>query len=182
MSDLVPILAQVSSNRPGFDPVGVLIAGIVVFIVVSLFSVPLVWVIAEAWTQIRKLQLEVGLKRQMIDRGMSAEDIVSVLQNRRPGERAEELPCASEALVEIDDEWQTALVLKHEGDRYYLHVVGTDMSDNQWVTSDRVRFAARGHDGCARPMDWSFLGSAFGAGNWCGRAGRSKPEPVDQEV
>ena len=110
------------------------------------------------------------------------EEIVSVLNNRRPGERAIESPCASEAIIEIDDEWQTALILKRDGERYFVHVVGTEMSENQWVTGDRLRVAAVGHDGCASPIDWSFLGGAFGTGAGCGSARHSKPVSVDQEI
>ena len=126
---------------------------------------------AIAWTQIQALRLENELKRQMIDRGMSADEIVSVLKNRRPGERADELPCASEAVVEIDDEWQTALILRREGERYYVHVVGTEMSDNQWVTVDRVRIAVASEDGHASPMDRPFLGGDFGTDAWCDKGG-----------
>jgi hypothetical protein len=187
MSDLVPLLAQVSPNHQ-------IDMGLVFGLgsAVATFIIVLAWIVASAWTQIHRLRLESPLKQQMIDRGMSAEDIVAVLNNQRPGEGAVghprasegavEPPCASEAVVEIDDEWQTALILKREGDRYFVHVVGTEMSDNQWVTSDRVRFPATSHDRCASPMDWSFLGSALGAGDWCGKAGRSKPAPVDQEL
>jgi hypothetical protein len=186
MSDLVPILVYAQSIEP-FHPMW-----LVVGILVGVFVISLVAIVASAWTQIHTLRLNHSLKRQMIDRGLSADDILAVLNGQRPGEGAVshpragegavEPPCACEAVVEIDEEWQTALILKREDDQYYVHVVGTEMSDNQWVTSDRVRFPARGHDGCTRPMDWSFLGSAFGAGDWCGKAGRSKPAPVDQDL
>ena len=106
----------------------------------------------------------------MIDRGMSAEEIVSVLKNQRPGERAVELPCASEAVVEIDDEWQMALILKREGERYYVHVVGTEMSANQWVTWDRVRIPAASLEGHVSPLDPSLLGSGFETDAWSSKA------------
>ncbi len=67
-------------------------------------------------------------------------------------------------------------------ERYYVHYVGTDMSDNEWVTSERVRFPASPEGHCGAPWDWSFPAGAFGAGDWCGKGGRSKPAPVDQEI
>jgi hypothetical protein len=137
---------------------------------------------AGAWTKVHRLRLENALKQQMVDRGMPAADIVAIIKSQRPGEGAVELPCASEAIVNVDGEWGTALVLRHEGDRYLVHVVGTEMSDNRWVTGDCVRFAATSDDRCGSPMDWSFPAGAFRNAAWCGKAGNSKPAPVDHEI
>jgi hypothetical protein len=175
MSDILPVLAELTSN----DQVILLILGLLVS-VPTIIAVVAIW--TGAWTKVQKLQLENGLKQQMIDRGMPAEDIVAVLNSHRPGEGAMESPCASEVVVEIDEEWQTALVLRREGDRYYVHVVGTEMSDNQWVTADRVRFPAGSEDRWGSPLDWSFAADAFRSGAWCSRSGHSKPAPVDQEI
>jgi hypothetical protein len=137
---------------------------------------------AGAWTKVNKLRLENALKQQMIDRGMSADDIVAVVTRAKPGAAGVEPPCASEAVVESDGEWQTALVLKHEGDNYFVHIVGTDMSDNQWVSSDRIRFPAPVEGQCGAPWDWSFPTGALRAGDWCGRGNHAKPATVDQEL
>ena len=137
---------------------------------------------AGAWWKVNKLRLETALKQQMIDRGMSAEDIVTVLTRSKQSDAGTELPCASEVVVESNGEWHTGLILKREGERYYVHYVGTDMSENEWVTTDRVRFRASPEGHCGAPWDWSFPAGAFGAGNWCGNGARSKPAPVDQEI
>jgi hypothetical protein len=146
----------------------------------TIIAVVAIW--AGAWTKVHKLQLENALKQQMIDRGMTAEDIVAVVKSRRPSEDAEESPSASEVVVDVDGEWQTGLVLRRDGERYYVHLVGTEMSDNQWVTTDRVRFPAAAEDRCGSPLDWSAAAGAFRNGGWCGRSGHSKPAPVDQEI
>ena len=69
-----------------------------------------------------------------------------------------------------------------EGERYFVHIVGTEMSDNQWVSGDRVRFPAPAEGQCGAPRDWSFPSGAFNAGKWCGRGDHAKPQPVDQEI
>jgi hypothetical protein len=138
---------------------------------------------AGAWTKVNKLRLENGLKQQMIDRGMSVEEIVAVVTRAKPSASGVEPPCACEAVVESDGEWLTALVLKHDEDRYFVHVVGTEMSDNRWVTGDQIRFPAPVQSQCGAPWDWSFPNGALRAGDWCGRGQRhAKPEPVDQEI
>jgi hypothetical protein len=186
MSDLVPLLAQVSPNHP--IDIG-LVVGLV--FIVGIFIIALVAIVATAWSQIHRLRLEGPLKQQMIERGMSAEDIVAVLTNQMPGEgavghprasdEAIDFPCASEAVVEGDGEWHTALILKRDGERYYVHYVGTEMSDNEWVTSDRIRFPAASGDHGGSSADWLLAGGSALAAGWCGKA-HSKPAPVDQEI
>jgi hypothetical protein len=147
----------------------------------AIIAVAGIW--AGAWTKVNKLRLENALKQQMIDRGMSADDIVMVVTRAKPAASAVEPPCACEAVVESDGEWQTALVLKHDEDRYFVHVVGTEMSDNRWVNSDQIRFPAPVQGQCGAPWDWSFPSGALRAGDWCGRGrNHAKPEPVDQEI
>ena len=175
LSDLFPVFAALSSTQQ----MTLLVLGMAISVPV-IISVVGIW--AGAWTKVHRLQLETALKQQMIERGMAAEEIVAVLNGRGRGEESVELPVASEVVVQIDDEWQTALILRREGERYYVHVVGTDMSENQWVTADRVRFRAGGEERCGSPLDWSFAAGAFRNGSRCGRAGSSKPAPVDQEI
>lgn len=92
-----------------------------------------------------------NLKHSMLERGLSPEAIVQVIEARPggPGELhvsgAVDLPCACEAVVEADGEWHAALVLKEAEGRYYIHFVGTDMDENEWVGDDRIRFAPDSH-------------------------------------
>jgi RNA binding activity-knot of a chromodomain len=83
---------------------------------------------------------ETVLKREMIERGMSADAIAQVINSRATPESAVNLPCACEAVVNKDGDWQTGLVLQMSADRYYVHYVGSDMDENEWVDEDRIRF------------------------------------------
>jgi hypothetical protein len=144
--------------------------------------IAVVAIVAGAWTKVNKLRLENALKQQMVDRGMSADEIVAVVASTRRSGYAAESPCASEVVVDYDGEWQTGLILKHEGERYFVHIVGTDMSENRWVTRDQIRIPAGSEGQCGAPWDWTFPAGAFATGNWCGNARHAKPEPVDQEI
>jgi hypothetical protein len=77
---------------------------------------------------------------------------------------------AQQATVERDGEWLPAYVLMHL-DQCYVHYIGTDASENEWVPEDRVRFADR---------------PAFGSGTAHSRRpgplAPGKPEPVAAEV
>ncbi|HKI19332.1 MAG TPA: Tudor-knot domain-containing protein [Isosphaeraceae bacterium] len=97
-------------------------------------------VIASTWQKASALKLETALKREMIERGMSAEAIAQVIDSRAVPEGTVSLPCACEAVVNRDGEWQTGLVLQISDDRYYVHYVGSDMDENEWVDEDRIRF------------------------------------------
>ena len=161
----------------------------VLWIVGMGISVPIVGavvgIIAGAWTKIHQLRLETALKQQMLERGMSAEEIVQVMRSRRDrgsqrDRKVVDYPCASEVVVEHDDEWSPSLILRREGERYLVHYVGTDMSENEWVTSDRVRFPAGAEDPCGSPGDWAASAGAFDASRWC--ANKSKPAPMNAEL
>jgi hypothetical protein len=195
---MIPMLAY----APISDPV----IWIFVFLATLLFSVPLVWVVASAWESVNKLRLKAGLKQQvialkqqMIEKGMTADEIVRVLGP--PSEALDDLPeegkddeagsviepCAGEVVVEQDGEWHSALVLGRDGDRYLIHTCPGYNSavlsgDNiEWVKADRVR--------CPVPaslsgQEESFRGSvdssgAFGAAPCCSQ---SKKGPVPAEV
>ena len=86
----------------------------------------------------------------------------------------------SPSIVERDGEWCPCLILKREGDRFFVHQVGTEMSDNEWVSNDRVRFPASSRDEGGSPWDWTFPAGAFDANHWC--ANKSKAAPVDAEL
>ncbi|MFO0952710.1 MAG: hypothetical protein U0835_16490 [Isosphaeraceae bacterium] len=87
-----------------------------------------------------------ALTQQMLDRGMSADEIALVLdpkQARKNGEvSSTRLACAAEAVVEHGGDWYPALVLEVGDDQYFIHYVGHDMDSNEWVTEDRIRFPA----------------------------------------
>ncbi len=123
---------------------------------------------------------------------MTADEIVRVLGP--PSEARDDLSeeedgaagvvnglCAGEVIVDQEGEWHSALELRRSGDRYLIHTCpgygAVEMSENEWVKADRVRFPASssGQDGSPR-------GSAdptFDAGSWCGHP---KEEPVPAEV
>jgi hypothetical protein len=53
------------------------------------------------------------------------------------------LALACEAVVKNeDDDWVPALVMQMVEGRYFVHYVGQDMDENEWVNEDRVRFPA----------------------------------------
>jgi hypothetical protein len=90
---------------------------------------------------------EMALKREMLERGLPAESIVAVVNAQAGGcydvgvgGAGSDLPCASEAVAESGGEWVPALVLRVGDRRYYVHFVGTEMGDNEWVGEDRIRF------------------------------------------
>jgi hypothetical protein len=105
-------------------------------------------IIASAAQKVSTLKLETALKRDMIERGMSAAAIAQVVNSTAAPETASNLPCASEAVVSKDGEWHTALVLQMADDRYYVHYVGCEMDENEWVDDDRIRFRnwSKDHD------------------------------------
>jgi len=109
---------------------------------ISLLIFLMTTVIAGTWQKVSTQNHESSLKRAMIDRGMPAEAIVQVMNSRTTPEDAVSLPCASEAVVSKDGEWQPGLVLQMSNDRYYVHYVGRDMDENEWVDEDRIRFRA----------------------------------------
>ncbi len=86
---------------------------------------------------------DAALKQAMIARGMSAEEIARVINIRsvRAG-GVTDLPCASEVVVEWQGDWLPALVLQAAEGRYFIHYVGNDMTENEWVGVDRIRFPA----------------------------------------
>jgi hypothetical protein len=102
------------------------------------------WLIALAVKDVIVARLNAGLKSQMLERGMTAEEIERVLRANE-GESGEKvsLPCACEAVVADDDgDWRAGLVLQVAEGRYLVHYVGEEMDENEWVGEDRVRFPA----------------------------------------
>ena len=103
-------------------------------------------IVTSALRSVAVTRLEIAMKRELVERGMSAEDIARVIDTHTPsGENVVNLPCASEAVVLRDDEWQPALVLQIGNGRYLVHYVGSDMDENDWVDEDCIRFRAGSH-------------------------------------
>jgi hypothetical protein len=73
---------------------------------------------------------------------------------------------AQEAIVERDGEWMPAYILMHL-DKCYVHFIGTDASENEWVDESRVRFSDQPIGLC---------------GVAAGRRSCGKKEPVPAEV
>jgi hypothetical protein len=48
--------------------------------------IPIVAIISYSWRRMRQMELETGLKNEMIARGMSAEEIERVIRASSPGE------------------------------------------------------------------------------------------------
>jgi hypothetical protein len=174
------------------------------FLVTLMFITPLAWVIATTWAGVIKLRLRAGLKQQvialkqeMIERGMTADEVVRVVGP--PSEALDDLsekeddeagdvcgPFAGEVVVEregYEGQWHSALLLRRSGDRYLIHTCpgyeGCELPGNEWVNADRLRFPApsRGQDGS--PGDSADHTEAFDSGHW---HRQPEKEPVPAEV
>jgi hypothetical protein len=172
-------------------------------------STPLVSVIVKAKVGATKLRLKAELKQQvialtqqMIERGMTADEIVQVLGppsealddlSQEEDDEAEEgddkagvvnEPCAGDVVVERHGQWYPALVLRRSGDRYLIHTCpgyggGVEMSGNEWMKVDRLRFAASSSGQDESPQGSADRTEAFDASPCCSRP---KKEPVPAEV
>jgi hypothetical protein len=111
---------------------------------------------------------------------MSADEILTVLSAPAPSTNTVDFPCASEVVVESEGEWSPALILKRGDDRYFVHHVGYDLSDNEWVSGARVRFPESSSRQAGSPWDGMTPAGVYGENPWCSR--QRKPTPVDQEL
>ena len=187
-----------------FD-IGLVVAGVAVLVLfLAIAVIPVVWVIATAWAGATKLRLKAGLKQQvialkqqMIERGMTADEIVRVLGP--PSEALDDLsdeeddeagvvsgPYAGEVVVEregYEGQWHSALVLRRSGDRYLIHTCpgyeGCELPGNEWVNADRVRFPASSSGQDGSPWGSADRTRACDAGQWCGQPNK---EPVPAEA
>ena len=184
---------------------GLVARSVLLFITFLVIGItPLAWVIVSGWTGVTRLRLEAGLqkqvialKQQMIERGMTADEIVQVLgpPSRALDDLSKEKddeagvvsgPFAGEVIVEREGYegcWHPALVLRRSGDRYLVHTCpgyeGCEHEGNEWLTADRVRFPAS-----SSGQDSSSRGSAdhsgdFDESQWCRQPTK---EPVPAEV
>jgi hypothetical protein len=99
------------------------------------------------WSNERKGMALIDLKRRMLEQGMSADEIARAVGVGEPT-GVDHLPVACEAIVERSGEWCPAYVLKSAPGRFFVHYIGEDVTENEWVESRRVRLPALdGHDG-----------------------------------
>jgi hypothetical protein len=135
---------------------------------------------------------ETALKRQMVDRGMSADEIIAILSGGKPpveapkgGEEAPEgsvdLTYACEVVVKSDGEWHTGLILKRDAERYLVHYVGTEMSDNEWVTTDRLRVPVGKETAWGEPWDSTLPSDPF-ANSRCSNGAMANVAATDEEI
>jgi hypothetical protein len=122
-------------------------------------------IVIGGWSRVRSRRAEHALKSEMLARGMTADEIVQVIQAQagKPSKldlsNASSLACACVAVVERDDEWHDALVLETAEGAYYVHFVGESMSDNQWVDPNRIRFPV---DSPLKKPAWPFYSGGNG--------------------
>ena len=178
---------------------GLVVAAVALLVLLLLVGViPVAWVIATAWAGATKLRLKAGLKQQMIERGMTADEIVQVLGP--PSEALDDLsegeddeagvvtgPYAGEVVIEregYEGTWHSALVLRRNGNRYLVHTCpgyeGCELPGNEWVKADRVRFSASsiGQDGSPRGLA-DRNGDFDDACQWCGQPMEKEPVPAE---
>jgi hypothetical protein len=166
------VIEPISSNQI----VAVVIVGMAL-LAAALISIT--GIIFGAWHSIVKTRAEASLKHEMIARGNSVDEIVRVIAAHSGGEgwlapgRVAEPPCACEAVVcDADGDWCPALVLRFGGGRYWVHYVTREMSENEWVGEDRIRFPT----GSRLPEQMAHLEAEPGINGTLG-----KP-PVEAEV
>jgi hypothetical protein len=146
-----------------------------------LVLVSLAGIIVPALAGVLKHRMDALLREKMVDRGFSADEIVRVLSTGTASPDSVSLPCASEVVVECDGDWQPAFVLKHQDHRYYVHLVGHDVSENQWIAEDRIRFPAGSKVQSGSLWDFGVPGSFTDPAHWCAKS-KAKPAPVDGEL
>jgi len=170
------------ANLPEFTAAQLLGLWISAMGIGAVLIISLAGVCAGAWTTVHKHQLDHALKQQMIERGMTAEAIIAVMGSTERRGIGEDLACACEVLVRIDDEWQTGLILKQDGDRYFVHLVGTEMDENQWVSTEGVRFPATIDGRCSKAGGEAFLAEFARMAAGCRNGQGAKPAGVDQDL
>src|SRR5262249_33907736 len=159
---------------------------------------PLAWMVASTWQGVTKLRLKAGLKQQelalkqqMIERGMTADEIVQVLgpASETPADLSAEEddeaggvnePCARAVGAERHGAWSPALVLRRGGDRCLIHTCPgyggvVQRSGNEWVKANRVLFPASSSGEDGSPRGSADRTETFGASQW---SGQPKKEPV----
>jgi hypothetical protein len=144
------LLNKLSSS----ELVSVALFGLIAFCVVTGCFVGAIGIIAGETRTVRVARIETALKQDMLQRGMSAEEIERVLaagapkpapSGNRPeedaGRYAREGPATCDiAAQDSDGDWHQAVLLGMETGRCLVHYIGSDESDNEWISTERVRF------------------------------------------
>jgi hypothetical protein len=130
------------SSGPGVA----ILLGTLVFL--GVIKIVIVAIVSSERGSVRVAEIQADLKREMIQRGMSAEEIERVLA--AGGANPEEVdrdryaavgPATCDVAVEDGDgDWQRAILLDMRGDSCRVHYVGHDIDDNKTVDRSRVRF------------------------------------------
>lgn len=155
-----------------------LTAGLLVLGTIAI-TVPVV--VAVQWRWMREATINAEIKRDMLARGLSAEDIERVVwAGAGDSNPAGGVPCSGEVVVESNDEWHSAIVLKRDESRWYVHFVGTDLSENEWVSADRIRFPITYFESASMngsgPIEEPHRGREALPGRY------AKPVPVDHDL
>jgi hypothetical protein len=131
------------ATEPG---VGILL-GILGFL--GLVKIVVVAVAASERSRVRVAEIRADLVREMLQRGLSPEEIERVLAAGAPdlepkGDEdryAQVGPATCDVAVEDGDgDWQRAILLQMHGGSCLVHYVGQDIGDNEIVSRTRVRF------------------------------------------
>ena len=117
------------------------------FVVLCGVVLTAIYLVVSNWRRMRQHQLDIALKQDMLDRGMSAADIERVMglntveHDARHDAKLTNYPTPSDVVVEWEEDWYPAILLKTDGGKYYVHYKGYD--EEEWVTLDRIRFPAQ---------------------------------------
>jgi len=113
---------------------------------IVLIAIPAI--VATTWSNVVSRRADAALKSEMLARGMSASEIVAVVNAGKEAQGgitvvggSSSLTTACEAVVERHGEWTSALVLQAAEGAYLVHYVGETMDENEWVDPNRIRFA-----------------------------------------
>lgn len=86
---MIPLLAGSPFDSPYAIPIIAIVAGIGGWVLVTI-----AWTVSRAWSRVRTAAYNARLKQMMIEQGMSAEEIVRVIESgasespdAKPGER-----------------------------------------------------------------------------------------------
>src|SRR4051812_48843385 len=98
------MLSQIGPMMDGLNPSQVTALAIVGMGVFVFTVIALAGILVSNWASVSKVRLETALKQQMIERGMSAEEIIKILgvPSSPISTEAVEYPCASEVVVDCD--------------------------------------------------------------------------------
>lgn len=156
------MLSQIAPVMDGLNPsqvtaIAIVGMGVFVFMVIALTGI-----FVPNWASVSKARMETALKQQMIERGMSADEIIKILSvPSSPATNTVDYPCASDVAVDCDGDYRPSLILKREDDRYFVHYVGYPPSENEWVPGARIRFPQSSEHLGDSSWAWRTAGEGF---------------------